>query len=124
MEKLTMIVDSKVKMFNIFSAEAKDLIRKLLIKDPKKRLGYGEDGINQIKSHPFFSKVDWQAIKSKKNKPQFVPKLSGVTDLSNIDGVFTKQDINETPTDESPLQSSVNFDQFSFNKKEESLLKN
>ena len=37
---------------------------KLLEKDPEKRLGT-KDGIDAIKSHPFFSGVDWLKIKNK-----------------------------------------------------------
>lgn len=31
---------------NKMNAEAKDLLEKLLVRDPKKRLGSGEEGIN------------------------------------------------------------------------------
>ncbi|XP_018414009.1 PREDICTED: ribosomal protein S6 kinase alpha-5 isoform X6 [Nanorana parkeri] len=36
------------------SGLVKDLIRGLLMKDPKKRLGCGPDGSDEIKKHPFF----------------------------------------------------------------------
>ena len=43
--------------------EAKDLINKILVKDPLKRLGAGEPGseydINHLKSHPFFNGIDY-----------------------------------------------------------------
>ena len=62
MEKMSMIVECQIKMFSFFSKEAKDLIRKLLNKDPVKRLGAGPRGINKIKSHPFFANIDWDAL--------------------------------------------------------------
>ena len=46
MEKMCMIVESQIKMFSFFSKEAKNFIRKLLNKDPAKRLGAGTKGIN------------------------------------------------------------------------------
>ena len=46
--------------------EAKDLIIKILVKDPLKRLGAGEPGteydINHLKSHPFFNGIDWDNL--------------------------------------------------------------
>lgn len=33
---------------------AKDLIQRLLIKDPKKRLGSGPNGAENVKKHPFY----------------------------------------------------------------------
>lgn len=33
---------------------AKDLIQRLLVKDPKKRLGSGPDGAQNVKQHPFY----------------------------------------------------------------------
>jgi serine/threonine protein kinase len=36
------------------SNEASDFILKLLTKDPRKRLGGGKDGAEDLKRHPFF----------------------------------------------------------------------
>lgn len=33
---------------------AKDLIQRLLVKDPKKRLGSGPSGAENVKKHPFY----------------------------------------------------------------------
>lgn len=33
---------------------AKNLIQRLLIKDPKKRLGSGPNGAENVKKHPFY----------------------------------------------------------------------
>ena len=45
---------AKIRFNKIRDESAKDLIRQLLIVDPKKRLGSGIDGINKIKNHAFF----------------------------------------------------------------------
>lgn len=42
-----------------------DLIRKILVKDTQKRIGYGENGYSDIKKHPFFEDIDWEAISVK-----------------------------------------------------------
>lgn len=36
------------------SALSKDIIQRLLMKDPKKRLGCGPTDADEIKQHPFF----------------------------------------------------------------------
>ena len=45
------------------SEQAKDLILKILVAEPKKRLGGGEPGtpcdIEHLKKHPFFKKIKW-----------------------------------------------------------------
>lgn len=48
------------------SENAKDLIRKILIKDPSKRLGAGEPNtdldLEHLKKHPFFKGIKWKNI--------------------------------------------------------------
>ena len=39
--------------------EAMDLIQKILIKDPRKRIGYGSIDYKEIKEHPFFKGIDF-----------------------------------------------------------------
>ncbi|KAK6132108.1 hypothetical protein DH2020_034174 [Rehmannia glutinosa] len=44
-------------------AEARDLIEKLLVKDPRKRLGCAR-GATDIKRHPFFNGIKWPLIRT------------------------------------------------------------
>ena len=46
------------------SAEGRDLIQRLLPKDPTQRLGMA-GGAAEIKAHAFFSEVDWQSVQSR-----------------------------------------------------------
>lgn len=55
----------------------RDLIRKLLEKDPKKRIT-----IPEIKGHDFFRTVDWDFILAMP-RPPFIP---GLTDVGDMDG--------------------------------------
>ena len=50
---------------------ARDLIFKLLIKEPTLRLGFSS--IEEIKTHPYFEGVDWETVRSTRvpyNPPQ------------------------------------------------------
>lgn len=43
------------------SEEAKNLIKRLMRKNPKERLG--NQGVEEIKSHPWFKEINWNAVK-------------------------------------------------------------
>ena len=53
------------ELYGNLSEDAKDIIRKLLEKNPKKRLG-SQRGIEEIKEHPFFQSIDFSLIEQKK----------------------------------------------------------
>ena len=58
----TKIVERDFVMPENISAEAKDLIDKLLQLDPEQRIGTGPDGFNNLKAHPFFKGIDFTKI--------------------------------------------------------------
>ena len=43
-----------------------EVVEGLLIKDPKRRLGCGEDGVRSIQRMPFFKSIDWAALDAKR----------------------------------------------------------
>jgi len=55
------VLKAEPKFSDRFSPACQDFIRRLLEKDPKKRLGAGGN-INQIKAHPWFAKLDWEKL--------------------------------------------------------------
>jgi hypothetical protein len=42
--------------------------------NPDKRLGSGKLGVEEIKQHRFFSRIDWQALEQKKLPAPMKPK--------------------------------------------------
>lgn len=62
--------DDEFKLY--CSDEAKDLIKKLLVKDPAKRLG-SIDGSNEIKKHAYFNGVNWDTLFQE--EASFVPSV-------------------------------------------------
>ncbi len=92
----------KVNMPDFISAEAKDLIKQLLVPNPKKRLGYGADGAKKIKEHAFFKDIDWDDAWNQKLTPPFVPELRGETDLRYFDKMFTNEAIEGSKVSEAP----------------------
>lgn len=68
---------------------AKDLLSRLLVRDPKNRLGSGERDAEEIKTHPFFHDVNWDALATGKMTPPWVPTIAGSLDTSQFDEEFT-----------------------------------
>ena len=44
--------------------DAKDLISKILVKDPKQRIGYNSKDYSEIKNHPFFKGINFDQLES------------------------------------------------------------
>ena len=47
---------------DVVSKDAKDLISKLLERNPSQRLGAGQNGVSSIKKHKFFKSIDWEKL--------------------------------------------------------------
>ena len=74
------------------SDEAKDIILRLLEKNPKNRLG-SQSGIEEIKKHPFFAKIDFDLLEQKKIEAPFIPEIDNNTDVQNFDEEFTSEEV-------------------------------
>jgi len=61
------------------SKDCKDLLKSLVHRDPKKRLG-AQGGAVDVKDHPFFKGVKWSLIRNQ--VPHIVPKLKNPLDTS------------------------------------------
>lgn len=60
------IKNGALKLPASMSDNAKDLIVQLLNRNPITRLGAGPTGAEEIKEHPFFKGLDWNAVIQKK----------------------------------------------------------
>lgn len=90
------------------SKEACSLIKSLMDYDPNKRLG--SNGIEEIKSHPFFKDLDWNNIRSM--KPPFVPCVQNEIDTTFFadDKKFNVKELQEIQNDMGSF--SHNFQDF------------
>eukprot|EP00850_Spirogloea_muscicola_P013870 SM000096S24899 [mRNA] locus=s96:388792:390912:+ [translate_table: standard] len=75
------------------SPVAQDLLKKMLVRDPERRLGASTRDCRDIQEHPFFAGVHWDAVLSKQITPPIIPYLKGEDDVSNFNEVFTKEQI-------------------------------
>ena len=77
------------------SDEAKNLINKLLEKDPGKRLG--REGFEEIKKDPFFYGINFDGLKNKKHKALFIPNINENDLTNNFEEEYLNLDIEESP---------------------------
>ena len=93
-------------------AKLQDLMKRLLTKEPNKRLGHV--AAKGIKDHPWFEKLNWDALLRRKIKPPFMPKLSSDIDITNFDSEFTSCSI-EPGNEKSPgFENNDKFKDFSY----------
>ena len=67
------------------SAEARDLISGLCTVDTSKRLGNISGGAGRVRAHPWFKKIDWEALYNRQLQGPIVPHLRGPADTRNFD---------------------------------------
>jgi serine/threonine protein kinase len=97
------------------SEDAKNLITKLLAKEPNERLGKG--GFAEIKKHPFFNGINFNDLQVKKIKPIYKPKVDDINE--NFEEEYLEMDLAESPTSDwikEPKFSNMfnNFDNDAF----------
>ena len=76
----------------------KNIITKLLVKDPGSRLG--KNGLSEIKSQPFFGNFNFEMVLNKKLKSPFKPTISEDDLTSNFDEEYTSMTTEESPVAE------------------------
>ena len=78
-----------VKIYSCFSPNAVDLLKKLLVFSPNKRIDY-----KGIIRHCFFKDIKWEDYYNKTIKPPFIPMLKGKDDLSYF--TYGNSDLNNS----------------------------
>ncbi|KAG1140107.1 hypothetical protein G6F37_009998 [Rhizopus arrhizus] len=99
------ILQDELKFPEDVSPEAKSLLRGLLTRDPKERLG--NNGSEEIKNHPFFASIDWRKLNQKKLQPPYKPPVVSAYDTQNFDDEFTSEVPQESIVDESQISSTM-----------------
>ncbi|PSS05189.1 protein kinase 1 [Coniella lustricola] len=101
---------------DIVPPAAKDLLTKLLNRDPAQRLG--ANGSAEIKAHPFFHAIDWRKLLQRKYEPTFKPNVAGALDTDNFDPEFTQEAPQDSYVEGVPLSQTMQnqFQGFSYNR--------
>nr|XP_033779945.1 serine/threonine-protein kinase N1 isoform X1 [Geotrypetes seraphini] len=106
------IVNDEVRYPRFLSTEAIGLMRRLLRRNPERRLGSSERDAEDVKKQPFFKTIDWEALLARRLRPPFVPLLKWREDTSNFDEEFTAEMPALTPPREPRLLTQKEQDLF------------
>ncbi|KAJ7086659.1 kinase-like domain-containing protein [Mycena epipterygia] len=74
--------------------DGKQFVKGLLNRNPKHRLGAVRDA-EELKEHPFFSSIDWDALARKQVTPPFKPVVESDESTANFDEIFTSANLHE-----------------------------
>lgn len=84
------ILKQKLSLPFFMSADARDLLTRLLRKDPKKRLGgCMPKDMEIIKKHRFFRKIDWKKLEKRELEPPIRPVITDAELAENFSTEFT-----------------------------------
>ena len=108
------LYNKKLKFPRHMDEDAQDLINKLLVVDPKKRLGYGANGSDKIKKHPFFEGINWDEVWNKQIIPPFKPELTDEMDLKYFDTQFTDEPIESFTRNPRSREASYEYKNFTY----------
>ncbi|KAH9904210.1 protein kinase-like protein [Xylariomycetidae sp. FL2044] len=100
------IVKQKVVMPYFMSIDAKDLLARLLKKDPAKRLGsHMPKDMQTIKKHRFFRKIDWKKLAAREMEPPIQPIITDPELAENFAPEFTELSLDPLIASKDPLSS-------------------
>lgn len=104
------IVHDEVRYPTFLSVEAVAIMRRLLRKNPERRLGTSEKDADDVKKQAFFRNISWEDLLAKKLKPPFVPTVKSLEDVSNFDEEFTSERaVLTAPKDPRPLTAEEQY---------------
>jgi serine/threonine protein kinase len=84
------ILKSKLSLPYYLSADAKDLLTRLLRKEPKKRLGFNmPKDLQTIRNHRFFRKINWKKLEARELEPPIIPLITDPELAENFAQDFT-----------------------------------
>jgi len=115
------ILRQKIRFPNYFSRESIDIIKQLMQRNPKYRLG-SRNGAKEVQVHIFFNTINWDALFRREVEPPFRPRLSkdkhGVEGGANFDPEFTGMPIDSPETSK---RKYAPFEDFTFDGKRPSI---
>ena len=84
------IMRAKLQLPYFLSPDAKDLLTRLMRKEPARRLGVkGKSDILTLKKHRFFRKIDWAGLERRDLEPPIRPVITDPEAAENFDRMFT-----------------------------------
>lgn len=107
------IVNDEVHYPKFLSNESVAIMRRLLRRDPERRLGASEKDAEDVKKQAFFRQIDWEQLLARGITPPFKPIIRGRYDVSNFDEEFTQEEAVLTPPRDARPITAADQDLFS-----------
>lgn len=102
------IVRQKLTLPYFLGPDAKDLLIRLLRKEPHKRLGYHmHKDIETIKKHRFFRKIDWKALARRELDAPIQPLITDPALAENFSADFTSLALSPTANDDDRISDML-----------------
>lgn len=102
------ILKQKLQLPYFIGPDAKDLLTRLLRKEPHKRLGgTSPKDLKTLKSHRFFRKIDWKKLEKRELEPPIQPVITDPELAENFSTDFTMLPLSPVVT-----RGSKNFDEY------------
>ncbi|EPS45915.1 hypothetical protein H072_83 [Dactylellina haptotyla CBS 200.50] len=96
---LNKINKQKLKLPFYLSPDSKDILTRLLRKEPTKRLGYKmPQDLTTIQKHRFFRKIDWKKLERRELEPPISPLITDASKAENFSTEFTEANFSPVIT--------------------------
>ncbi|PAA46547.1 hypothetical protein BOX15_Mlig030858g3 [Macrostomum lignano] len=96
------IVNAEIHYPRHLSTEAVTIMRRLLRRNPERRLGASEADALDVRKQAFFRSLNWDDLLARRLPPPFVPTVKHMEDVSNFDSEFTDERPILTPAKDRP----------------------
>ncbi|EUB62481.1 RAC serine/threonine-protein kinase [Echinococcus granulosus] len=119
-----LILQESVKVPDNLSPVARDILIRLLMKDPAERLGGGKADAIEVMVHPFFESISWDKLIRKDIIPPWKPDVNGDMDTKYIPEEFQRENVAVTPPEKSVYSDFLDqpyFQRFSYHGSRQSL---
>uniref|UniRef100_A0A7N0UPH7 non-specific serine/threonine protein kinase n=1 Tax=Kalanchoe fedtschenkoi TaxID=63787 RepID=A0A7N0UPH7_KALFE len=107
------ILKDKLKLPSFLSSEGHSLLKGLLRKEPNIRLGSGNFGCEELKSHKWFKCINWKKLEARQLQPSFLPQVLGKDCVANFDEEWTSMPLQDSPAT-TPKDGTNPFKGFTF----------
>ncbi|KAH7328977.1 kinase-like domain-containing protein [Stachybotrys elegans] len=105
------IVKQKLVLPYFLSPDAKDLLTRLLRKDPNKRLGaVMPKDLHTLKKHRFFRRIDWKKLAARELEPPIQPMITDPELAENFAPEFTELSLSPVISAKDPWPASNSKD--------------
>jgi len=112
-DTMNMILKAKLGMPQFLSTNAQLLLRNLFKRNSQNRLGYNS-GLEEIKTQPFFSNIDFEKLYKKEIIPPFRPAVTKMDDTYYFDKEFTNREAKDSPAVPPSAGANLLFRGFSY----------